>query len=95
MMLSMISLVSVSKLMVGRGAIKRALKESSLAQVWLFKTERLRKDQDYFKCIVNIDDSGSAVSGELSSCYQKSCCLLSFVPCCLSPQFFQWWLAAY
>lgn len=43
MMLSMISLVSVSKLMV-----------------WLFKTERLRKDQDYFKCIVNIDDSGSA-----------------------------------
>ena len=45
MILSMTSLVSVSKVMV-----------------WLFRSGRLRKDQDYFKCIVNLDDSGSDVS---------------------------------
>lgn len=42
MILSMISLVSVSKLMV-----------------WLFKSGKLTKEQDYFKCIVNIDSDGS------------------------------------
>ena len=50
MILSMISLVSVSKVMV-----------------WLFRSGRLRKDQDYFKCIVNLDDSGSDVSIQTSN----------------------------
>jgi len=31
----------------------------SRIMVWAFRTGRLRKDQDYFKCIVNIDDNGS------------------------------------
>jgi len=31
----------------------------SRIMVWLFRTGRLRKDQDYFMCIVNIDDNGS------------------------------------
>jgi len=46
MILSMISLVLVSK-----------------GMVWLFKNGKLTKEQDYFRCIVNIDSDGSEAPG--------------------------------
>merc|ERR1719400_1881050 len=48
MILSMISLVCVSKIMV-----------------WLFKSGKLTKEQDYFRCVVNIDTDGSESPAEL------------------------------
>ena len=36
-------------------------------QVWLFKSGKLTKEQDYFKCIVNIDSDGSEVISHLYS----------------------------
>jgi len=37
-----------------------ALPAISQLMVWLFKTNRLQKHQDYFKCIVNIEDSDTS-----------------------------------
>jgi len=48
MILSMITLVTVSK-----------------GMVWLFKSGRLTKEQDYFRCIVNLDSDGSESPAEL------------------------------
>ena len=63
MILSMISLVLVSKGMVGKKMMLTEMNNMcrSSFQVWLFKNGKLTKEQDYFRCIVNIDSDGSEV----------------------------------
>ena len=43
-------------------------------QVWLFKSGKLTKEQDYFKCIVNIDSDGSEVINDFSSLLRRLFC---------------------
>ena len=52
----------------------------SRIMVWLFRTGRLRKDQDYFMCIVNIDDNGSDVSIEASKTTSLYLNVAQYVP---------------
>ena len=88
MILSMISLVLVSKGMVGKKMMLIEMNNMcrSSFQVWLFKNGKLTKEQDYFRCIVNIDSDGSEVRSHFlalsSPLSLSSCCQVARFPCC-------------